>query len=90
MEIICSDIGSSEELRSQISNFDVAQTTLSFVLDKLRTVKVQTKRYTSNQLIVRCRDTEERATVILYLPYASNARAFARIITHNSPESAGA
>ena len=77
-----SNIGKSADIRQLISHTDVDQTTVTLVLDELRTLKVKMKTNRQDELTVRCSDTDKRATVILHLPYQGDAAASADIIDH--------
>lgn len=82
-----SNIGTSADIRRLISHTDVDQTTVTLVLDELRTLKVKMKTVRPNELTVRCSDIDKRATIILHLPYQEDAAASADIIDHTDTES---
>lgn len=84
--VFLSNIGSSNELRKQISQTDL-HNTVSIVLDKPRTLEVSTKNFGKNELTVRCKDIEERVSIVLHLPYREGAVASATIIDHTATES---
>ncbi|GEM_PF-1060573 len=77
-----SNIGKSADIRRLISHTDVDRATVTLVLDELRTLVVKMKTDGRDELTVRCRDTDKRATVILHLPYQGDATASADIIDH--------
>ncbi len=77
-----SDIGDALELRKQVSRTDIHNTTISVVLDKPRTLEVVTKTAGLQELVVRCRDIDERVSIVLQLPFEEGAVASATIIDH--------
>lgn len=92
MAIYLQNIGDSLSIRSQISQTDIHNSTISLILDQPRTLEVVTKSSGRTELAVRCRDIEERTTVVLHLPYKEGAAASATIINHtkSNEESPGA
>lgn len=88
MATFLSNIGDALTLRELVSQTDIHNTTISVILDKLRTLEIVTKTTGLQELVVRCRDTEERVSVVLHLPFEEGAVASATIIDHT--ESSGA
>ena len=83
MSRFLSNIGQSDDLRKLVSEVDVSPTTISLVLDRLRTLEVIHKTAGKTELIVQCRDADDRTTVVLHLPYEANSVGQATIITYN-------
>lgn len=90
MALFVSNIGDSEMLRQLVSQTDITPATITIVLDQPRTLEVVTKASGPRELIVRCRDIEQKATVVLHLPYQDGSRGSATIIIHDGTESTGA
>jgi hypothetical protein len=82
MALYLKDIGDSEELRTLISQVDINNGTISLILDQPRTLRILSKTPGKTQLIVRCRDTEARASVVLHLPFHEGERGSAHVIDH--------
>lgn len=85
-----SNIGDSLMLRLLVSQTDVNNATISIVLDRPRTLEVVSKASGPRELIVRCRDTEQKATVILHLPFERGSKGAATLIIHDGTESTDA
>ena len=81
--VFLSNIGNSSELRKQISQTDL-HNTVSLILDKPRTLEVRTKNFGRNELTVRCKDVEERVSIVLHLPFQEGAVASATIIDYTT------
>ena len=90
MATFLSDIGDSKDLRELVSRTDIDNTTISVVLDQLRTLDVRNKHSRPEELTVRCRDIDTQAVVVLHLPFKEGARASAWIIYTQAAESDGA
>ena len=89
MAIFLSNIGDSLAIRQLVSQTDVNNTTISLVLDQVRTLRVQTKITGRDGLTVRCHDTDQQASILLHLPFQEGAVASATIVDHTT-ESTGA
>lgn len=85
-----SNIGDSLMLRLLVSRTDVDNATISIVLDRPRTLEVVSKASGPRELIVRCRDIEQKATVILHLPFERGSKGAAALIIHDGTESTDA
>lgn len=77
-----SNIGDSAMLRKLVSQTDINQQTVSIVLDKPRTIEVVSKNAGPTVLTVRCRDIEEKVSIVLNLPFQEDSVASATIIDH--------
>lgn len=82
-----SSIGNSAELRKLVSETDINHKTISLILDQPRTLEVVSKKAGPRELVVRCKDTEDRVSVVLHLPFEEGAVASATIIDYTAPES---
>ncbi len=89
MVTFLSNIGDSLAIRELVSQTDIHNTTITLVLDQIRTLKVQTKIFGRDGLTVRCHDTDQRASILLHLPFQEGAIASATIVNHTT-ESTGA
>lgn len=87
MSTFLNNIGNSADIRRLVSQTDIDNTTVSLLLDRLRTLEVITKTKGRGELTVRCHDTEQRVSVVLHLPYQEGAVASATIIDHTESSS---
>jgi hypothetical protein len=76
-----SDIGPSDTLRRLVSKTDEDPKPITVKLDVVRQLRIVVKTSARDELIVRCRDTDDRTTVVLHLPYAPGAAGRATVIT---------
>jgi hypothetical protein len=87
MAVFLSNIGNSAMLRKLVSQTDIKKQTVSVVLDKPRTLEIVNKNAGPHELTVRCRDIEERVSVVLHLPFEEDSVASATIIDHTESSS---
>lgn len=89
MVTFLSNIGDSLAIRQLVSQTDIHNTTITLILDQIRTLRVKTKIVGRGSLMVRCQDTDQRVSVQLILPFGEDAVASAYVVDHTT-ESTGA
>lgn len=79
MAKLFSNIGLSEDLRKLVSTTDITIATITVVLDKLRTLTVDSKHTIKGELVVRCHEGKD--IIILRLPFEPGSHGYATIIS---------
>jgi hypothetical protein len=86
MPLFLKDIGSSADLTEQVATaIATKHGELFIVLDKARTVRIIRAEHKDEELDVQCSDdtdVNDKATIILHLPYAADSVAQAMIISY--------
>lgn len=87
MQQLHADVGDAEEIRSELLKKFGTNSPASLVLDRLRVMMIVSFRKAGEDIMtVQLRDVDDRATVVLALPYTAGARAQAEITSFEDKE----
>ncbi len=81
MSTFLPNIGPADDIRKLVAQSERNGTSISLILDKLRTLTIVSTTRGASELIVRCYERDD--TIVLHLPYGPQANGQATIISYD-------